>query len=191
MATVGSDGGSAGTVVDLGTDERRPATLADVADARGLADASRRSGSSDDPPPRERGRWRRDLHQLLALISNTSKHVQVEVPARTETADAIAEMARIAVGIGRSSRPPRRVGRLEDRPLGLDGDRLEGAARLAGAGIHAASSRPLCRDDRTHDACRSVVVALAEVLAGVVALQLLERAPDVRRCGALQITREP
>jgi len=186
-------GGSAGAVVDLGTDERRSATLADVADAARLADAVPQIGLVGRPAsPRIATGGAGDLHQLLALISNTSKHVQVEVPGRTETADAIAEMARIAAGT---------EAELEDRPvvsavsrtapLGLDGDRLEGAARLAGAGIPCGFvSTPVAGATAPVTLAGALVVALAEVLAGVVALQLLQRgAPTFIGVGGLQVTR--
>jgi len=44
-------GGSAGAVVDLGTDERRSATLADVADAARLADVDGRAALYQDADP--------------------------------------------------------------------------------------------------------------------------------------------
>jgi trimethylamine--corrinoid protein Co-methyltransferase len=185
-------GGSAGIAVDLVTDERRSVTLTDVTDAARLADALPQIGFVGRPASATGAPGRSpELHELLALLENTSKHVQIAVPSGPGAADAVVEVARLASGD--HDAPGRAVvsAFLETSPLGIDGDRLATAARLAAAGVPCGFvSRPVAGATAPATLAGALVVALAEVLGAVVALQLLQPdAPTFVGCRGLRAHR--
>jgi len=167
-------GGPAGLAVDLDTDERRAAALADVVAAARLADALPQLGYLGpsvtaldvDPGPRP-------LLELQARAANTSKHVQVEVPAGAATAEALVEIARaVAGGEGALRGRPIVSAFLATSPLSLDGG--EAAVALAHAGIPCGFvATPVAGVSAPATLAGALATALAETLAGVVALQLL------------------
>ena len=170
-------GGPAGRVVDLQTDERREPTLADVAAASRLADAVPQVGFVGPPVAAfdlEGGS--RALHELHAQVTNTSKHVQVAVPPDAPRAEALAEIARTVAGDGEAlrARPVVSAFLRVGTPLALDGEGLEAAVALARAGMPCGFvSAPVAGTTAPATLAGALVTALAEVLAGVVALKLL------------------
>jgi hypothetical protein len=187
--------------VDLRTDERRASTLADVADAARLIDAVPQIGylgpsaRALDLAPEIRAP--RELHARLA---NTSKHVQIEVPAQRPDVEALLERAELAAGADLRERPIVSAVLPITSPLALDGDRLEAAIALAEAGMPCGVVAEPVAESRLRHARRRARHRLVEALAGVVSLQPSRRrrrrssgrapsharrraraAPDVRR----------
>lgn len=189
-----STGGTATEVVDLHTGERRGSTRADVVAVSRLADALPQIGfagpsvSALDVPPGPRA-----LHELHARVTNTSKHVQIEISVDASGAEALLEIARaVAGGEAELRERPVLSAYLPIRsPLDLDGDGLEAAVTLARAGIPCGFvAAPVAGASAPATLAGALVTAAAEALAGAVALQLLvPGAPTFCGTRALQMDR--
>ncbi len=171
-----STGGPADTVVDPATDERRGATLADLVSVSRLADSQPQIGylgpsvAALDVPAGARA-----LHELRARLANSSKHVQIQLGG-PDAADALVEIARAAAG---GDTPLRERPLLStfvpiDAPLKLDAGGLEAAVTLARAGVPCGFvAAPVAGASAPATIAGTLATAAAEVLAGVVSLQLL------------------
>ncbi len=170
-----SPGGRAPAAVDLATDERRGGALADIVAASRLADAIPQLGFvGPSAVALDVSAWSRALHELHAQASNTSKHVQLEISAEAASTDALVEIARAVAGGDAPLRErPVVSAYLRIRaPLALDG--LETAIALAEAGVPCGVvAAPTAGASAPATLAGALVIAAAEVLAGVVALQLL------------------
>jgi trimethylamine--corrinoid protein Co-methyltransferase len=197
VRVVGTDGwltmgGPRDMAVDLTSDERRPGTLADVVSASRLADAVPQIGlvgpsvSALDVPLRSRG-----LRELHAQLANSDKHAHVQLSVDAAGAEALVEIARIVAGGEKALRErPLVSASLPVRsPLALDGEGLEAVLNLARAGIPCGFvSAPVMGVSAPATVAGALVTALVEVLAGLVALQLLvPGAPTFAGCRALLV----
>lgn len=172
-----SMGGRAAEIIDPDTGDRRPSTRADVAAISRLADAVPHIGfvgasvAALDVQPSARA-----LHELHAQIANTSKHVQLTAPTDAGDAEAVSEIARIVAGGERELRERPLVSALlrSRSPLAYDCGAFEAAVALAEAGVPCGFvAMPVAGAASPVTAAGWLVAADAEVLAGVVALQLL------------------
>jgi trimethylamine--corrinoid protein Co-methyltransferase len=173
-----STGGPADTVVDFTTGARRASVLADVALGSRLADAVPQIGFvGPSAVALDVAAGSRSLHELATQASNTSKHVQVEVTNDVAGAEALVEVARAVAG-GEAplrERPVVSAYLTIRSPLVLNGERLEAAALLARAGVPCGFvAMPVVGISAPATLAGALATAAAEVLAGVVALQLLE-----------------
>ena len=169
--------GPAHLVVDLSTDERRPPTLDDLAAATRIADAVPQIGSAGTPVTAlDMTPGSRTLRELHAQLANTSKHVSFEIATDGIGAESIVEIGRAVAGNDAALRErPILSAFLRIRsPLALDGDALEAAAVLATAGIPCGFvAAPIAGANTPATLAGVLATAGAEVLAGMVALQLL------------------
>jgi len=172
-----STGSHAIEVIDTATGDRRPSTKADLAAVSRLADAVPHIGfvggsvAALDVPPSARS-----LHELHAQVANTSKHVQLMAAAGARDARAAVEIARIVAGGERQLRERSVLSALlrSRSPLAYDGGVLETAVTYAEAGVPCGFvAIPIGGATSAVAPARSLVATNAEVLAGVVALQLL------------------
>jgi len=170
-----SPGGRAPTAVDLGSDERRDGALADVAAASRLADAVPQIGFvGPSAAALDVAAGSRSLRELHAQVANTTKHVQLEISAEAASADALVEIARAVAGGDAALRERPAVSAFLPvrSPLALDG--LEAAVALAEAGAPCGFvAAPMAGTSAPATLAGALVSSCAEVLAGVVALQLL------------------
>jgi trimethylamine--corrinoid protein Co-methyltransferase len=172
-----STGGPAATVVDLSTDERRTSTLLDVVATTRLADAMPQIGfvapsvvALDAPT------GSRPLHELHAHLANSSKHVQVEISVDGPGARSLVEIARAVTSDGTALRErPVLSGFVRLRsPLALGGGELEAALVLAEEGVPCGFvASPVAGTNAPVTLAGALATAGAEVVAGVVTLQLL------------------
>ena len=132
---VGTDGCGI-EVIDIETGVKRRSTVRDVADIARVADDLEEVAfhwvpvSAQDCPPETRG-----LHELLAIWSNSTKHVQTESIYSGREARAAVEMASVLAG-GRDAlrkRPLLSIMECTISPLAQDGGSLEAA--LVGAEV--------------------------------------------------------
>jgi len=172
-----STGGHATEIIDPETGDRRPSTGADLAAVSRLADAVPHIGFVGasvtvlDVPPSAR-----PLHELYVQFANTSKHVQLMAAADARDARAAVEIGRIIVGDERQLRERPVLSALvrSRSPLAHEGGVLEAAVAFAEAGVPCGFvAMPVGSATSPVTAAGSLVAASAEVLAGVVALQLL------------------
>jgi trimethylamine--corrinoid protein Co-methyltransferase len=168
-------GGPAERAVDLHSDERRASTLADLADAARLADAVPQLGylgpSVQALDLTAETRAPCELHVRLA---NTSKHVQIEIPAHRSDVEAVLEIARLAAGTAVRERPIVSVVLRPHQPLGLNGERIEAVLALAEAGVPCGIvAEPVAGVTAPATMAGALVMTLAQTLAGLAILQLL------------------
>ncbi len=172
---VGTDGCGIRTV-DPVTREVRPSRLSDVADFARVADALPALGfywpivSASDHPATA------PLHELLASLSNTVKHVQSETIVDAAMARRAVEMAVVLAGDAAAvrARPPISSLICAISPLAQDADGMEAALVFAAAGIpvgimsmaNAGSTGPA-------SIAGSVVQGDAEIIAGLALIQLV------------------
>lgn len=169
--------GNAAEVMDLETDQRRASRKDDVATASRIADALPQIGyvwqpavSREMPVPSE------PLHNLEANLNNTGKHICMMTAVTPEQAHAASEMAAVAAGGEQifKERPIMSAFQCSVSPLVYDGGPLEAAVAFAEHGVPSGfmvmpilgATSPITRGG-------TLVVSNAEVIAGVVALQLL------------------
>ena len=174
--------GNAAEVLDLETDERRASNKGDCETATRIGDALPQVGyiwqpasAREFPVPIE------PLNNLQANLHNTGKHVCMMTAVTPEQARAVVEMATIAAGgeIDLRGRPIVSAFQCSVSPLVYDGGPLEAAVEFANAGVPCgfmvmpilAATAPISR-------AGTLVISNAEVLAGVISLQLL--APGAR-----------
>jgi trimethylamine--corrinoid protein Co-methyltransferase len=169
--------GNAAEIIDLETGERRPSTKADLAQVSRVADALPQISflwqavtARDVPIEVE------PLHELHAQLTNTSKHIQLMTAVQPQQARAAVEIARIAAGGERElrERPLLSAFQTSLSPLTYDGPPLEAAAIYAEAGVPCGFvAMPITCATAPATRAGSLVSSNAEVLAGIVALQLL------------------
>jgi trimethylamine---corrinoid protein Co-methyltransferase len=125
-------------VIDLHSGQRRRSCLQDVVDIARLADALPEIAfhwvavSAQDCPPETRG-----LHELKAIWTHSTKHVQTESIYSEAEAHKAVEMAAVMAG-GRAAlrqRPVLSIMQCTLSPLGQDGGSLEAALVAAEAGL--------------------------------------------------------
>ena len=172
-----STGGNAGEIVDLDTGHRRPTTKADLAAVSRVADAVPQIGflwqsvaALDVSAPA------RSLHELHAQFANSSKHVQLADAVDARTAEGAVEIATILAGGERElrERPVLSAFQHSASPLAYDGAGLEAAVKYAEAGVPCGFvAMPVVGATTPATVAGALVVSNAEVLAGIVALQLL------------------
>jgi len=163
-------------VLDLETGIRRTSTLQDVADISRLADATEEVAfhwvpvSAQDKPPQTRG-----LHEIKAIWSNSTKHVQTESIYSEREARAAIEMAALIAG-GRDqlrNRPVLSLMQCTASPLGHDGGSLDAALLAAEVGIPTGfMTMAACLTTGPATMAGSLAVGNAEVLAATAMLQL-------------------
>lgn len=169
--------GNAAEILDLATDERRPSTKADLAEITRVADALPEIGflwqpvaARDQPLPVH------PLHELHAQYANTTKHVQLMTAALPEQARGAVEIATIVAG-GEAelrARPVLSSFQTSLSPLTYDGPPLEAAAIYAEAGVPAGFvAMPISCATAPATRAAALVQSNAEILAGIVALELL------------------
>jgi trimethylamine--corrinoid protein Co-methyltransferase len=125
-------------VIDIETGERRRSTLRDVEQIARIVDALDEVAfhwvpvSAQDRPPETRA-----LHELVAIWSNSTKHLQTESIVTRHEARAAVEMAAVIAG-GREElrrRPVFSMMQCTTSPLGQDGGSLDAALIAAEAGV--------------------------------------------------------
>src|SRR5581483_1654051 len=169
--------GCAAELVDLETGERRPSTAADLARITLVADALPQIGVLwQAVAARDRPVETQPLHELHAQLGSSTKHVQLMTAVRPEQARSAIEIARIVAGGDRElrERPILSAFQCSLSPLTYDGDALESAAVYASAGVPCGFvAMPIACATAPATPAAALVVSNAEVVAGEVALQLL------------------
>lgn len=169
--------GNAAEILDLETDERRPSTKDDLAQISRVADALPQIGflwqavAARDTPIETQ-----PLHELQAQFANTSKHVQLMTAVNADQALGAVEIARLVAGGERElrERPVLSAFQCSLSPLTYDGGPLEAAASYAEAGVPCGFvAMPIACATAPATPGGALVTSNAEVLAGIVALQLL------------------
>lgn len=169
--------GNAAEVLDLATGERRPSTTADLAEITRVADALPEIGfcwqpvaARDTPLPVQ------PLHELHVQYANTTKHVQLMTAALPEQARGAVRIAAIVAG-GEAelrARPILSSFQTSLSPLTYDGPALEAAVVYAEAGVPAGFvAMPISCATAPATRAGALVQSNAEILAGIVALELL------------------
>ncbi len=169
--------GNAAEILDLDTDERRASTKDDLAQVSRVADALPQIGflwqavAARDTPIETQ-----PLHELHAQFANTSKHIQLMTAVNTEQARSAVQMANIVAGGQRElrERPVLSAFQCSLSPLTYDGGPLEAATVYAEAGVPCGFvAMPIACATAPATPGGTLVTSNAEVLAGIVALQLL------------------
>jgi len=163
-------------VIDIRSGERRRSVLRDVADIARVADSLDAVAfhwvpvSAQDCPPESRG-----LHELLAIWTNSTKHVQTESIYSGREARAAAEMAALLAG-GKEAlrkRPLLSIMECTVSPLGHDGGSLDAALVGAEYGLPVGfMSMASCISSAPATIAGNLVVANAEVLSGLALVEL-------------------
>ena len=169
--------GCAAELIDLETGERRASTTGDVAEITRLADALPEIGfvwqpvaARDVPPPAA------PLHELRAQLGATTKHIQLMTSVTPGAAEGTVAMARLVAGgaAGLRARPIVSSFQCSVSPLAYEPRAMEAALVFAEAGVPAGFVvMPLAAATAPATAAGVIVQANAEVLAGIVMLQLL------------------
>lgn len=172
---VGTDGCGV-EVIDIESGIRRPSRLQDVADIARLADATDEVAfhwvpvSAQDQPPETRG-----LHEIKAVWSNSTKHVQTESIYNEREARLALEMAALVAG-GREQlrrRPVLSLMQCSASPLGHDGGSVDAALLAAEAGVPTGfMTMAACLTTGPATMAGNLAVGNAEVLAATALLQL-------------------
>lgn len=169
--------GCAAEILDLETGDRRASTKRDLEQISRVADALPQIGflwqgvaARDTPLPVQ------PLHELHAQFTNTSKHIQLMTAALPEQARSAVEIAAIVAG-GEDelrARPALSAFQTSLSPLTYDGPPLEAAVIYAEAGVPSGFvTMPISCATAPATRAGALVQANAEVLAGIVSLQLL------------------
>jgi trimethylamine--corrinoid protein Co-methyltransferase len=169
--------GNAAEIIDLETGERRGSTKDDLARVTRVADALPQIGfvwqpvaARDTPLPAQ------PLHELHAQFTNTSKHVQLMTAVNAEQAGGALEIATIVAGgeDALRARPVLSTFQTSLSPLTYDGPALEAAVVYARAGVPSGFvAMPISCATAPATRAASLVQSNAEILAGIVALELL------------------
>jgi len=169
--------GNAAEILDLDTGERRASTKADLAMVSRVADALPQIGFLWQPvAARDTPLRAQPLHELHAQYTNTTKHVQLMTAALPEQARGAVEIAAIVAGGDAElrERPVLSSFQTSLSPLTYDGPPLEAAAVYAGAGVPAGFvAMPISCATAPATRAAALVQSNAEILAGIVSLQLL------------------
>jgi trimethylamine--corrinoid protein Co-methyltransferase len=169
--------GCAAEVLDLGTGERRASTRADLASITRVADALPQIGFVWQPvAARDAPLRTQPLHELHAQFANTSKHVQLMTAVNPDQARGAVEIASIVAG-GEGplrTRPILSAFQTSLSPLTYDGPALEASVVYARAGVPSGFvAMPISCATAPATRAAALVQSNAEILAGVVALELL------------------
>lgn len=169
--------GNAAEILDLDTDERRPSSKADLAQIARVADALPQIGLLWQPvAARDEPTEVQPLHEIATEFANSSKHVQLMTATKPEQARAAVEIARLVAGGERElrERPVLSAFQCSLSPLTYDGEPLEAAAVYGEAGVPCGFvAMPIACATAPATPAAALVVSNAEVLAGIVSLQLL------------------
>ena len=169
--------GNAAEILDLETNERRASTKADLAQVARVADALPQIGFLWQPvAARDEPIEVQPLHEIATEFANTSKHVQLMTATEPEQARGAIEIARIVAGGERElrERPVLSAFQCSLSPLTYDGGPLEAAAIYGQAGVPCGFvAMPIACATAPATPAAALVVSNAEVLAGIVSLQLL------------------
>jgi len=163
-------------VIDIHTQERRRSKLQDVGEIARVADYLEQVAfhwvavSAQDKPAHTRG-----LHELLAVWSNSTKHVQTESVYSEAEAHAAVKMAELLAG-GKEElrrRPVLSVMQCTAPPLGHDGGSLDAALIAAEAGLPCGfMTMAACLTTGPATLAGNLVVGNAEVISGTALIQL-------------------
>jgi len=169
--------GCAAELIDLETGERRPSATADVAEITRLADALpeiafvwQPVAARDVPPPVA------PLHELRAQLGATTKHIQLMTSVTPGAAEGTVAMARLVAGgeAALRARPIVSSFQCSVSPLAYEPEAVEAAVVFAEAGVPAGFVvMPLAAATAPATPAGVIVQANAEVLAGIVMLELL------------------
>jgi trimethylamine--corrinoid protein Co-methyltransferase len=169
--------GNAAEILDLETNERRASTKADLAQVTRVADALPQIGFLWQPvTARDEPIDVQPLHEIATEFANSSKHIQLMTAAKPEQARGAVEIARIVAGGERElrERPVLSAFQCSLSPLTYDGQPLEAAAVYGEAGVPCGFvAMPIACATAPATPAAALVVSNAEVLAGIVSLQLL------------------
>jgi len=169
--------GNAPEVLDAESGQRRASTKEDLARLSRLADALPEIGMLWQPvTARDMPRQTQSLHELHAQLSNTSKHIQMMTAVTRRMAEGVVEIARVVAGGGEELRlrPLISAFQCSLSPLSYEEGALEAARVYAEAGIPCGFVvMPISCATAPATAGGLLVQSNAEVLAGIVALQLL------------------
>lgn len=163
-------------ILDAFTGQRRRAAKADLADIARVADAMEAIAfhwvplSAQDCPPGSHS-----LHELEAIWTNSTKHVQTEELVTPGEMRAAVEMAAAMAG-GREElrrRPPLSITQCTISPLAQDGGPLEAALVAAEAGLPVGfMTMASCASTGPATMAGTLVVGNAEVLSALVLMQM-------------------
>jgi len=172
---VGTDGCGI-EVIDIATGLKRRSTVRDVADIARVADDLEEVAfhwvpvSAQDCPPETRG-----LHEILAIWSNSTKHVQTESIYSGREARAAVEMASVLAG-GRDAlrkRPLLSIMECTISPLAQDSGSLEAALVGAEAGCPVGfMTMASCCSTGPATMAGNLALGNAEVLSALALIQL-------------------
>jgi trimethylamine--corrinoid protein Co-methyltransferase len=172
---VGTDG-CGFEVIDIATGLKRRSTIRDVADIARVADDLEEVAfhwvpvSAQDCPPETRG-----LHEILAIWSNSTKHVQTESIYSGREARAAVEMAAVLAG-GRDAlrkRPLLSIMECTISPLAQDSGSLEAALAGAEAGCPVGfMTMASCGYSGPATMAGNLAMGNAEVLSALALIQL-------------------
>ena len=169
--------GNAPEVLDWGTGQRRPSTKEDLGTISRLADGLPEIGLLWQPvTARDVAREAQSLHELHAQVANTSKHIQMMTAVTPRMAEGIVEIGRIVAGGGEQlrQRPIISAFQCSLSPLSYEEGALEAAKVYAQAGVPCGFVvMPIACATAPATAGGLLVQSNAEVLAGIIALQLL------------------
>jgi trimethylamine--corrinoid protein Co-methyltransferase len=169
--------GNAAEIVDHETGERRASTKADLALVTRVADALPQIGFQwQAVAARDTPLAAQPLHELHAQFTNTTKHLQLMTAALPHQAEGAVEIAAIVAGgeDALRARPILSAFQTSLSPLTYDGPPLEAAAVYGAAGVPCGFvAMPISCATAPSTRAASLVQSNAEVLAGIVSLQLL------------------
>jgi trimethylamine--corrinoid protein Co-methyltransferase len=169
--------GCAAEVIDLDSGERRPSTKKDLELASRLADALPEIGLLWQPvSARDVPRRAQSLHELHGQLANSSKHIQMMTAVTAEAARGVVAIARLVAGGAEElrRRPILSAFQCSLSPLSYEGEALEAARVLAAAGVPCGFVvMPIACASAPATVAGTLVQSNAEILAGIVALQLL------------------
>jgi len=169
--------GNAPEVLDWASGERRPSTKEDLGRISRLADGLPEIGMLWQPvTARDVPRNVQSLHELHAQVTNTGKHIQMMTAVTPRMAEGVVEIARVVAGGADElhQRPILSAFQCSLSPLSYEEGALEAARVYAEAGVPCGFVvMPISCATAPATAGGLLVQSNAEVLAGIVALQLL------------------
>jgi trimethylamine--corrinoid protein Co-methyltransferase len=169
--------GNAPEVLDWTSGERRPSTKEDLARISRLADGLPEIGMLWQPvTARDVPRQAQSLHELHAQVTNTTKHIQMMTAVTARMAEGVVEIARVVAGGADElrQRPVVSAFQCSLSPMSYEEGSLESARIYAEAGVPCGFVvMPISCATGPATAGGLLVQSNAEVLAGIVSLQLL------------------
>ncbi|MDH3255003.1 MAG: trimethylamine methyltransferase family protein [Acidobacteriota bacterium] len=169
--------GCAAEILDLETGRRRASTKADLAMASRLADALPEISLLWQPvSARDVPRSAQSLHELHAQVANSTKHIQMMTAVNPRAARGVVEIARVVAGGGDElrKRPILSAFQCSLSPLTYEEGALDAAVVFAEAGVPCGFVvMPISCATAPATVAGGLVQSNAEILSGIVALQLL------------------